>query len=107
MIVTEIAAFLLSISLDIPFSSLVQEAEKQEIEQADSSSQIEANGEFNETDNKSENMSEIEEYLLAKEAYLVGPGDTLTIDVWAGQSKEETLGANLSFLISLVSQRFQ
>ena len=99
MIVTEIAAFLLSISLDIPFSSLAQEAENQETEQAAPYSETVANGVIIETDNNSGNKSDIDDFLLPKEAYLVGPGDTLTIDVWAGQSKEETL-SNEYFVFS-------
>ena len=99
MIVTEIAAFLLGISLDIPFSSLAQEVESQETDQVASPPDTKPSVETTVRDDTSKENADQEVFLLPKEAYLVGPGDTLTIDVWAGQTKEVTL-SNEYFVFS-------
>jgi polysaccharide biosynthesis/export protein len=99
MSVIEIAAFLLNISMDIPFPPIAQEDGNKSqtvIEEPNKQSSTSID-DIEENKNSSSDSEPI--FLLPKEAYLVGPGDTIVIDIWAGQSKEETL-SNEYFVFS-------
>ena len=110
MLVSGIVALLISLSFNIPFSS-EEQLNATEVKE-DSISSIEESSPVEEVDIPSAKKTDTQQvitqdsvddksvfFVLPKEAYLVGHGDTLSIEVWAGQSREETL-SNEYFVFS-------
>jgi len=101
MLVSEVVALLISLSLNIPFESKEQATEESMKEETASvgtgTKEKEKEPQTNDGSIEAERSGNF--FILPKEAYLVGHGDTLSIEVWAGQAREETL-SNEYFVFS-------